>query len=42
MDYIEYRNDEVAQDFLYDQKFRVALSTPYTEVPKEIRGKVIL
>jgi hypothetical protein len=42
MDYMSYENQDLPQDFLADQKYYVSVSVPYTEVPKEIRGKVIL
>jgi hypothetical protein len=42
MDYMNYENQDVPQDFLEMQKYYVSVSTPYSEVPKEIRGKVIL
>ena len=41
LDYMNYENQDVPQDFLEDQKYYVTVSTPYLEVPKEIRGKVI-
>lgn len=42
LDFMNYENHTVPQDFLADQKYIVSVSTPYSEVPREIRGKCII
>ncbi|KAB7733033.1 hypothetical protein F5984_03585 [Rudanella paleaurantiibacter] len=42
MDYIGYEDEEFPKDLLAKQKIQVSVSIPYSEVPKEIRGKVII
>lgn len=41
MDYMGYVDPSVPTDFLNRQKYCVSVSMPYSEVPVEIRGKVI-
>lgn len=42
LDFMNYVNHTVPQDFLADQKYIVSVSVPYSEVSKEVRGKCII
>lgn len=42
MDYMDYQNQDVPDDILKDQKYIVSVSTPYSEVPKALRSRVII